>query len=233
MSGSLLDRVCALVSFLKESEISLSSQSGVCVDIVALFTACAADFAQMFKEHSLPCTAAGKEIFHARVRACLCFSLSAFLSTLQTGARPFLNAQQMESSFTFGTTFSRAFQYLAAEAMEDGQLLWKYRPKYHYFLHLLEDLRSSSLNMFFASNFLDEDHMKVMRSVGSSCHPRTSRTKWARRYILKKKCSVRCRAQKPRWTMTAGKSWTACRQCNVACNERMLAFLHFAVMAVV
>lgn len=140
-------------------------------------------------ESELPCTATGKEIFHARVRACLCFSLSAFLSTLQTGARPFLNAQQRESSFTFGTTFSHAFQYLAAEAMKDGKLLWKYRPKYHYFLHLLDDLRSSSLNMFFASNFLDEDHMKVMRSVGSSCHPRTSRTMWARRYILKKSVS--------------------------------------------
>ena len=44
----------------------------------------------------------------------------------------------------------------------------------------------TAINPQAASNFLDEDHMKVMRSVGKACHPATAKTKWANRYIVKK-----------------------------------------------
>jgi len=51
---------------------------------------------------------------------------------------------------------------------------------------MLDHMVLTAINPQAASNFLDEDHMKVMRSVGKACHPATAKTKWANRYIVKK-----------------------------------------------
>ena len=51
---------------------------------------------------------------------------------------------------------------------------------------MYDHMMLTAINPQAASNFLDEDHMKVMRSVGKACHPATAKTKWANRYIVKK-----------------------------------------------
>ena len=66
------------------------------------------------------------------------------------------------------------------------KLLWKIRPKHHYWVELLDYMYRSSLNPMSTSNFLDEDMMKAMRGVAKACHPKTVKHAWARRYLLKK-----------------------------------------------
>lgn len=65
----------------------------------------------------MPGAATGKEIFRARVRACLCFSSSSVsFSILRTGARLILETQRAEASFTYGSVFSHTYQLLAGSS---------------------------------------------------------------------------------------------------------------------
>ena len=75
---------------------------------------------------------------------------------------------------------------LAAGALAQHQLLYKVRPKCHYFEHALDECALWGNNPLSQSSFLDEDNMKSLRNLAVKCHPRTVKVTWARRYILKK-----------------------------------------------
>lgn len=88
--------------------------------------------------------------------------------------------------FFCGSLFNSCYTELARDALQKKQLLWKIRPKHHYWVHLLDYMSKSAINPMATSNFLDEDMMKAMRGVSKACHPKTVKVAWARRYLLKK-----------------------------------------------
>lgn len=149
---------------------------------------CCFDFLQscLIEENLLDETADPEAVFHAQVRACMCFSLSNLLSTWSQGGRPLLQPAERKATQRLGVWFLAAYSYLAAKALERRLLLYKLRPKHHYLVHLLEHAAESGMNPMHLSNFLDEDNMKMMRGVAKACHAKTVKHAWARRYILKK-----------------------------------------------
>ena len=125
-------------------------------------------------------------MFHAQVRASMCFSLSNMLSIWSKGKRPFMGQQSQDSSRYLGNLFFACYTWLAGEALQNRELLWKLRPKHHYFVHLVDHAVQTGLNPMHMSNFLDEDMMKAMRGVAKACHAKSVKVSWARRYVLKK-----------------------------------------------
>lgn len=125
-------------------------------------------------------------MFHAQVRASMCFSLSNMLSIWSKGKRPFMGQQSQDSSHYLGKLFFACYTWLAGEALQNRELLWKLRPKHHYFVHLVDHAVQTGLNPMHMSNFLDEDMMKAMRGVAKACHAKSVKVSWARRYVLKK-----------------------------------------------
>ena len=74
---------------------------------------------------------------------------------------------------------------LSSAALRDCVLLYKLRPKHHYFEHCLDECSLTAHNPLQQSCFVDEDAMKHLRGVAMSCHPSTVRVTWGRRFLLK------------------------------------------------
>ena len=128
----------------------------------------------------------GSVLYHFQLMATLCISMSSTISIWSKGQRPHLTLQEKELSFFCGSLFNSCYTALARDALQKRQLLWKIRPKHHYWVHLLDYMYKSAINPMATSNFLDEDMMKAMRGVSKACHPKTVKVAWARRYLLKK-----------------------------------------------
>lgn len=138
------------------------------------------------KEKMLDDNAKEEDIYHARLVATLAVAMSSCLSVWSTGHKPMLSVQERNHSFSLGNIFCTCYSALAREAFNQKKLLWKIRPKHHYWVELLDYMYKSNLNPMSTSNFLDEDMMKAMRGVAKACHPKTVKHAWARRYLLKK-----------------------------------------------
>ncbi|CAK9025019.1 unnamed protein product [Durusdinium trenchii] len=137
-------------------------------------------------ERNLPADRPASDIYHSQLRASMCWCLSACLSIWSKGKKPKLSQQEKEKSVWLGRSHLVCYAALAAGALAQHQLLYKVRPKCHYFEHALDECALWGNNPLSQSSFLDEDNMKSLRNLAVKCHPRTVKVTWARRYILKK-----------------------------------------------
>ena len=115
----------------------------------------------------------------------MCFAMSCCLSIWYKGSVLRLKENEKTKSVEMGRLFLRCYGALAADAQASQELLWKLRPKLHYFEHCLDECLLKGSNPLQQSNFIDEDSMKHLRGVAMSCHPSTVKVTWARRYLLK------------------------------------------------
>jgi hypothetical protein len=123
---------------------------------------------------------------HAQLRATMVWNLSAALSIWYQGPRPKLTQEQAEESVRLARVHLWCYAKLAEKALASKRLLYKVRPKHHYWEHMLDEVERLHANPMAQSNFIDEDNMKVLKNVSLACHARTVKTTWARRYVLKK-----------------------------------------------
>ena len=74
----------------------------------------------------------------------------------------FLSLEEREAIQTVGSIYLLTYAKLAAIAQEQGELLFKVRPKYHVMTHLMTDIRfrGSGRNPAVDANWLDEDWVK-------------------------------------------------------------------------
>ena len=71
-----------------------------------------------------------------------------------------------------GSKLCRTYAKLAANAVANGEKMWKGIPKLHMFQHLCEwDIEMGNLRFFWC--YADEDLVGQMIKAGESCHPRT------------------------------------------------------------
>lgn len=126
-----------------------------------------------------------EDLHHARLRAVMCFSMSCSLSIWYKGSNPKLTDSETKQSVEMGRLHLLCYGALASEALAKGQLLYKVRPKHHYFVHLLDEVNLWKSNPLGQSNFIDEDNMKHLRGLSLGCHPTTVRRAWGKRYVLK------------------------------------------------
>ncbi|CAE7241970.1 unnamed protein product [Symbiodinium sp. CCMP2592] len=123
---------------------------------------------------------------HALLRQRMVWNLDSALSIFGTASRPHAATSDVHLGCRRFTTFLLSYQKLALNALQQQRLLFKLRPKLHYLQHLILDTQQTELNAMAMSNFGDEDHMKVLKSVSHACHPGKVLTSWAKRYLIKK-----------------------------------------------
>ena len=127
-----------------------------------------------------------EDSFYYQVRGCMMWSLSTALSIWHKGQRPYLTELEAAESCNLCGLHLVCYQWLSATNLARQRLLYKIRPKGHYFDHLVEQTMGSLQNPMSFANFIDEDQMQNLRSVAMSCHRSTMLTGWCKRYILKK-----------------------------------------------
>lgn len=81
---------------------------------------------------------------------------------------------------------SACYQWLGARCIVQKRLLYKVRPKTHYFTHMVDHCEETALCLLHLSTFGDEDFMGKVRRIAQSCHGQTYMHAWARRYVLKR-----------------------------------------------
>ena len=95
----------------------------------------------------------------------------------------FLDREQIDRAQHAGNAFLQTYMKLAHIAYEEGQCLWKLKPKFHYMNHRIDDL-SNGWNPRFLHAFMDESFMGYMSRLAKGCHRRTVLLRGLERYIV-------------------------------------------------
>ena len=122
----------------------------------------------------------------AKLRAVCCWSLDTALSIWNLSDRVKMSKREVEHSVWLSRLHSMTYQWLAARALVQRRLLYKVRPKTHYFQHLLDHVVETHLSPMFLATFGDEDYMHKIRNICRACHGATFHRQWAKRYALKR-----------------------------------------------
>ena len=123
---------------------------------------------------------------HAKVRAVCCWSLDVALSAWNLNPKIVMPRKAVEETVWYCRLHSASYQWLAVQCLNEGRLLYKIRPKTHYFVHMVDHHAQTRLCLMHLSTFGDEDYMGKVRKVCQSCHGSTYMLAWARRYALKR-----------------------------------------------
>lgn len=123
---------------------------------------------------------------HAKARAVCFWALDVALSIWNKSTLCVLSVEETVVSVWLCKLHSTAYQWLSVKCMRDRRLLYKVRPKTHYFCHITDWVAQSHFNPQTLSNFCDEDFMGKTRNIAAACHGSTYMTNWARRYALKR-----------------------------------------------
>ena len=104
---------------------------------------------------------------------------------LLANAGLFLTHHQQEQVQTVGNLLIRSYLRLASEALDQGDRLWKIRPKFHLLHHLfLESGRPSALNFHHLSTWMDEDSVKRWMTIKRRTHRLQSTERSLQRWLL-------------------------------------------------
>lgn len=122
----------------------------------------------------------------ADVRAVCCWTLDVALSIFNQNTYIKMHAGVVKEVTWLCRLHSACYQYLGVQCLSQRRLLYKIRPKTHYFTHMLDHYESSGLCLMHLSTFGDEDFMGKIRRVAQSCHGHTYMHAWAKRYALKR-----------------------------------------------
>ena len=131
-----------------------------------------------FQEH-------GKKL-HAQVRATCCWSLDVALSIWNLNPRVLMPESVVEETTWLCRLHSATYQKLAMVCISERRLLYKIRPKTHYFVHMIDHHEETKLCLMHLSTFGDEDYMGKLRRLCQACHGKTYMVSWVKRYALKR-----------------------------------------------
>ena len=106
-----------------------------------------------------------------------------FMSIL-ADADMFLSATERTDVYNTGWTFVTLYLQLAGQAQSRKELLFKCRPKWHFILHCLLEIRDkpSSRNPYFDTCFMDEDFVKKVLAIKRKVDVRTAALNCLKRF---------------------------------------------------
>ena len=119
----------------------------------------------------------------ARRRAMMTWGLLDFVTTCDRGGL-FLTTDEVHQAQHAGSIFLKEYQGLARDAYCAQLCLYKLRPKFHYFAHLLIWIGNSRENPRRHDLMIAEDFMGKLRNLGRRCHPRTISCTLLHRYCI-------------------------------------------------
>ena len=122
--------------------------------------------------------------------ACVWF-LERFIGCLAHGSI-FLTPEESETAYVTGVMFIRSYLALAQESLMVPELLFKTRPKLHFLLHLVEDMKAKTCirNPFYDSTFVDEDWVKHALALKKRMSFRTCSLDILKRFAVMNKASL-------------------------------------------
>ena len=123
---------------------------------------------------------------NARVRAICCWTLDTALSVFNRTRHVKMLKHVVKETTWLCRLHSASYQWLAVQSLSQKRLLFKVRPKTHYFSHMVDHHQQSCLCLIHLSTFGDEDFMGKCRRIAQSCHGKTYMHSWAKRYVLKR-----------------------------------------------
>ena len=135
---------------------------------------------------------------NAKVRAVCCWTLDTAISLFNTNKKLKMKPWVVQQTTWLCRLHSATYQWLSARCLSQRRLLYKIRPKTHYFTHMIDHHQETGLCLLHLSTFGDEDFMGKVRQICQACHGSTYMQSWAKRYLLKraaqwsemKKCAV-------------------------------------------
>lgn len=136
--------------------------------------------------HESPTLDSPEKKLHAQIRAVCCWSLDVALTIWSLNKKVVTEESVVRESTWLCRLHCATYQWLASACMAQRRLLYKIRPKTHYFIHMVDHHDESRHCPMFLSTFGDEDFMHKVRGICCACHGRTYTTTWARRYSLKR-----------------------------------------------
>ena len=113
------------------------------------------------------------------------YGAEAFTSAL-AHAGFFLSEQERNHIYGTGWLFATTYVKLAAQAQENSELLWKLRPKFHFIVHMLLEVkeRRSCRNPMLDSTEMDEDLVKQAMRVKRGMSVRSASINFLRRFLV-------------------------------------------------
>ena len=96
-------------------------------------------------------------------------ALTAFYDRIERSPR-YLSEEQAQSIWKYGYAFLAAYQRLAKATFLDGERRWRYIPKLHAMMHLIEDMRDRKVNCRMFHCMRDEDHVGLMKRLCQAVH---------------------------------------------------------------
>ena len=119
----------------------------------------------------------------AQLRATAAWAMARFLR-ISDIAGLILTDSQLHDLISAGRLFISAYMRLAQQAFERGEALWRFRPKLHYFDHLLTETSQSRLNPKHLGCWEDESYLGRIKKLGTKCHGKSMLTTSLLRYFL-------------------------------------------------
>ena len=106
----------------------------------------------------------------------------------------FLNEVERETAYETGQLFIKSYLGLAREALEAGELYFKTRPKFHFLVHIVEDMQRPAgncvRNIFFDATFADEDFVKQIMVCKRRMSHRTASLNILKRWSIVNKSTL-------------------------------------------
>eukprot|EP00438_Fugacium_kawagutii_P019266 Skav217556 [mRNA] locus=scaffold1602:293891:294970:+ [translate_table: standard] len=123
---------------------------------------------------------------NADFRAVCCWSLDVALSIFSQNQKIKMPMHVVKQTTWLLRLHAACYEYLAARCIGQKTLLYKLRPKTHYFSHMVDHHEETCLCLMHLCCLGDEDFMGKMRKVAQACHGKTYMHTWAKRYALKR-----------------------------------------------
>lgn len=126
------------------------------------------------------------KFMHAKMRAVCCWSLDVAISCWSLNTEVVMQTHQVEQTTWLCRLHSATYQWLAGQCLRERRLLYKIRPKTHYFVHMVDAFQETKICAMHLSTFGDEDYMGKVRRICQGCHGGVYMQTWTKRYALKR-----------------------------------------------
>ncbi len=121
--------------------------------------------------------------YEIRVLSVCMFHCAHFVDTLQN-AGMWLKDYEADLAVHHGMRFLVLYRYLSRLAMASSRARYRLRPKLHYLMHTVLEMKTWRLNPAYATCFLDEDFMGKIKSIASRTHKRSCTMRTLQRWKI-------------------------------------------------
>ncbi len=120
---------------------------------------------------------------HSRLRTTVTYAMADFKHAIEN-AGLLLTADEQRRGVRAGRLFLLAYQKLSSTSAAQNEVMWKIRPKFHSFWHILRFMLICRINPHHVSCVRGEDGMGKFKKIAKRCHKRTMSARFLQRYMV-------------------------------------------------